>query len=115
MGVALGTEYKGRISRDLGYAMRAGYRSDSDVSGFSGVSIGSGLELGRGSFDFAWVPFGELGNSYRFTLHLKLGPPSENMGAPANIQLKQASAAMAPEKDKADPERDTALEQLLSL
>ncbi len=93
VGVALGTEYKGKISRDVGYAMRAGYRSDSDVTGFSGVSIGSGLEVGRAGFDFAWVPFGELGNAYRLSLHLKFGPPSDTMETPGHVQLKQASAA----------------------
>ncbi len=115
LGLALGSEYKGRINRDLGYAMRAGYRSDSDVEGFSGISIGSGLEIGRAAIDFAWVPFGELGNAYRLGLHLKFGPPSDNLGAPENVQLKQASATNAPGKDEPAAERDVALEQLLSL
>ncbi len=112
VGLALGSEYRGHISKDLGYAMRAGYRSDSDVSGFKGISIGSGLDLGRASFDFAWVPFGELGNAYRFGLHLKFGSSAENMGSPDKVQMKQASAVS--ERSPA-PERDRALEQLLSL
>ena len=93
--------------------MRAGYRSDTDVEGFSGISIGSGLELGRAAFDFAWVPFGELGNAYRFSLHLKFGPASQDIESPDNgVQLKQASATPA---DRDPGVRDAALEQLLSL
>ena len=112
VGMAFGTEYKGRISKDFGYAMRAGYRTDSDVDGFSGISIGSGLDVGRAAFDFAWVPFGELGNAYRFGLHLKFGPVPDSLESPSNVQMKQASA-----KPAQDPviEHDTALEQLLSL
>ncbi len=116
VGVALGTEYTGKISNTLGYAMRAGYRSDSDVTGFKGVSIGSGLELGRGAFDFAWVPFGELGNAYRFSLHVKFGPPSNVMDAPTPFQMKQAAATSSGVPTPAQKsESDAALEQLLSL
>jgi len=31
------------------------------------------MEFGRLGLDFAWVPFGELGNSYRYSMHLKFG------------------------------------------
>jgi hypothetical protein len=75
IGLALGGEYKHRISNGISASIRSGYRTDSDVSGLSGVAAGGGLEIGRASFDFAWVPFGELGNSYRFSLHLKFGDP----------------------------------------
>ncbi len=116
VGVALGSEYRGQISTTLGYAMRAGYRSDSDVAGFKGVSIGSGLQLGRGSFDFAWVPFGELGNSYRFSLHVKFGPSSDVLDTPGHVQMKQAAASAEPSPSPAAKgESDAALEQLLSM
>ena len=116
VGMAFGSEYKGQIKKDLGYAMRAGYRTDSDVEGFKGVSIGSGLTLGRGTLDFAWVPFGELGNSYRFGLHVKFGDSGDNMDAPGHLQMKEA--AVGPGKnDMPDnhSDSDPALEQLLSL
>jgi hypothetical protein len=116
VGLALGTEYKGKISKDLGYAMRAGYRSDTDVSGFSGVSIGSGLELGRGSLDFAWVPFGDLGNAYRFSLHVKFGPSGDTMDTPDQMRLKQAAVSPTDQASSASKsDSDAALEQLLSL
>lgn len=115
IGAALGTEYKGRISEAMGYAMRAGYRTDSDVSGFKGVSIGSGLSLGRGALDFAWVPFGDLGNSYRFALHVKFGTPDEQ-DMPGHRQMKSAALKSLATEDKRPADADgSALEQLLAL
>jgi hypothetical protein len=73
IGIALGGEYTRQLSEGMAVNLRTGYRSDTDVSGFAGVSAGGGLDVGRVSFDFAWVPFGDLGNSYRYSLHLRFG------------------------------------------
>jgi hypothetical protein len=81
IGLAFGTEYKHRIAHGIAGSVRSGYRTDSDVDGLSGLSAGGGLEVGRFAFDFAWVPFGELGNAYRFGLHVKFGEP-ESREAP---------------------------------
>jgi hypothetical protein len=105
VGLALGGEYKHPISHGITASLRSGYRTDSDVTGFSGVSAGGGLEIGRTSFDVAWVPFGDLGNAYRFSLHVKFGEPDQNI-LREPLQLRQADAGSP---------RDTALEQLLSL
>ncbi len=117
IGAAFGTEYRGRVTSDLGYAVRAGYRTDSDVDGLKGLSIGSGLSLGRGIIDFAWVPFGELGNAYRFSLHVKFGPVGENLDVPGHAQMKQASAAAGMDDNPSAPKDadSSALEQLLAL
>jgi len=105
MGLALGGEYKHPLAHGITASVRSGYRTDSDVTGFSGVSAGGGLEVGRAAFDFAWVPFGELGNAYRFGLHLKFGPPEErSLNTPS--QMKRVSSSSS---------RDSSLEQLLSL
>ena len=73
LGLALGGEYNNNISDFIGYSVRSGYRTDSDVEGLKGVAVGAGLRAGRARFDFAWVPFGELGSSYRFALHIRFG------------------------------------------
>jgi hypothetical protein len=73
-GLALGGEYRRPLFDVVGFSARAGYRTDTDVDGFAGVSAGGGLTVGRVSFDFTWVPFGDLGNSYRYALHIKFGP-----------------------------------------
>jgi len=102
IALALGGEYKHSLATSLAATMRAGYMTGSDVDGLSGISAGGGLVFGRAAFDFAWVPFGDLGNAYRFSLHLKFGADDD-----APRQLQRTS--------KAEPERDTSLEQLLSL
>jgi len=68
--VSLGAEYRKNISRDMNIFARAGYssRNTADLDTFSSVSFGSGIGLRNYSLDFAWVPFGKLGNTYRFSL-----------------------------------------------
>jgi len=92
MGLAFGGEYKKQLGRDMSASVRSGYRTDSDVTGLSGVSAGGGLEVGRFAFDFAWVPFGDLGNTYRFGLHIKFGEPAGS-SEPAPKMERHASAA----------------------
>ncbi len=104
IGLAVGAEYKKLITAGVSAAMRTGYRTGVDVGGLHGISAGGGLEFGRAAFDFAWVPFGDLGNAYRFSLHLKFGSAHDD-GTPRRLQK-----ASTPDKD-----RDTSLEQLLSL
>lgn len=105
VGLALGGEYRHPMAHGITATLRSGYRTDSDVTGFSGLSTGGGLEIGRTSFDFAWVPFGDLGNAYRFSLHVKFGNPDEKYLNEPSL-LKKADAG---------PARDADLEQLLSL
>jgi len=70
--VSVGTEYTRKFSDDLRAALRAGYFTrNTDADGFNGVSLGFGLGFGRAGFDFAWVPFGDLGNTFRYSLLLK--------------------------------------------
>jgi hypothetical protein len=106
--VAFGGEYKGRLVDGLRYAIRSGYQTGGTVDGLNGVSAGGGLTYGRVSLDFAWVPFGELGNTYRYAIHVKFGESSDNKNLTDNTHdsLKQANAS---------PGADAELQQLLSL
>jgi hypothetical protein len=56
-------------------ALRGGYHSDpADSLGFSaGWTAGLGLSLWGQQFDYAWAPFGDLGNSHYFSLVLHWG------------------------------------------
>lgn len=71
--VSIGTEYKKLITQEIGFAARTGYnsRSTKDIIGLSSVSAGVGLEWKGYGIDFAWVPFGKLGHSYRASLSAK--------------------------------------------
>lgn len=65
----------GELSRafgTLGAALRGGYNtSNADAEGLGGVAFGGGAWYGRLGVDFAWVPFGDLGATYRTTVRLR--------------------------------------------
>lgn len=68
---ALGGELTQPLRRDLRGALRAGWRSayaDSGLGGLSGLSAGAGLALPLLRVDYAWVPFGILGDTHRLGL-----------------------------------------------
>lgn len=51
-------------------SFRGGYnhRYSRKVEGFSGVTLGGGLDFERFVVDYAWVPFGDIGSTNRFWL-----------------------------------------------
>lgn len=56
--------------------LRTGYRyrhTGNELGPWSGFSAGAGIAFGRVSFDYAFAPFGDLGNSHRFSLNARLG------------------------------------------
>lgn len=72
--IGVGAEYTHAFTNDLSAALRAGYNTHrKDNPGMNGISIGMGLNFHRASFDFAWVPFGDLGNTFRYSLLVRFG------------------------------------------
>ena len=70
--VALGAEGRRSLSEGVGGAFRAGYTSSRrDIGGLAGITAGGGLSFQKASFDFAWIPFGSLGDAFRFSLLVK--------------------------------------------
>ncbi len=69
----IGSEWKGELSKDFArYALRAGYNSaGTDADSASGLTVGAGLGFGRLNLDFAWVPMGDLGNTFRYAAHMR--------------------------------------------
>jgi len=68
---SFGVEYRRAIGPNLSAAGRAGWEgrdSSSDLSGTTGLSFGAGMTLTRFGFDYAWVPYGALGDTHRFSL-----------------------------------------------
>lgn len=67
--VAAGGEFRRAISGKMDGVFRAGYSNHyKDVDGTSGVTLGAGLSFPGLAFDFAWVPFGDLGSTFRYSL-----------------------------------------------
>jgi len=70
--LAGGGEYAREFKHDMSASLRLGYTThNKDVDGLKGIAAGAGLRYSRLSFDFAWVPFGDLGNTFRYTISAK--------------------------------------------
>ena len=70
--VALGAQARKSLTENVTGAFRFGYTSArKDNEGLNGVSAGAGLSFPKASFDFAWTPFGTLGDAFRFSLLIK--------------------------------------------
>ena len=67
-----GTEYCVKVSKDVTLAARAGYGTGTeDTGGLSGVTGGIGADYGDYELDYAFSPFGDLGDVHRITFGLK--------------------------------------------
>lgn len=70
--LAFGTEYKHDFGDKVVGAARFGYNTkNTGAGGLSGLAFGMGLGLNNFGFDFALVPFGDLGTSYKYTMQVK--------------------------------------------
>ncbi|MFC1679556.1 PorV/PorQ family protein [Elusimicrobiota bacterium] len=72
---ALGTEIALDTPKRIKVLLRAGYNSRNTFSGLEGLrgfSFGTGTVVGDLSFDYAFAPFGILGNIHRFSFSYNL-------------------------------------------
>ncbi len=75
---ALGTEFVLATDKGMTFIGRAGYNSQTtpSVTGFTGVSVGAGFGFDRFCLDYAFVPFGGLGQAHRISLTARWGAKS---------------------------------------
>lgn len=73
--VDFGTEYLLPVKDAWNFSARAGYSSQTtgEVTGFTGLSLGIGLANKGLAFDYAFVPYGGVGITNRFSLSAKWG------------------------------------------
>lgn len=72
VSIGVGGEYRQPFAGKLIGAARLGFNSkNTDPGGLSGVAWGFGLGYSNFDFDFAWVPFGDLGNAFKYSLVVK--------------------------------------------
>lgn len=101
-------------------ALRLGYRVPTDLGALAGLTVGGGFgtELPGANLglDYAWIPFGELGNMHRISLNAVFGPKPRKRGKqgndgfylfpPANVQAvagnKQARIAWQAQTGRLD-------------
>jgi hypothetical protein len=69
---AAGGEYMHPLADNVMTALRFGYSTQrSDLEGFRAMTFGAGFSFHKARFDFAWVPFGNLGDTFRYSLLVK--------------------------------------------
>ncbi|MDD5302460.1 MAG: PorV/PorQ family protein [Elusimicrobia bacterium] len=69
---ALGAEGRHSLTEGITGSIRGGFNSSRrDNGGLAGLSAGGGLSFQKAAFDFAWIPFGALGDAFRFSLLVK--------------------------------------------
>lgn len=70
---ALGAEYALKLG-GISLPLRVGYNTKnvSDLDSLAGLGAGLGIGVSKFAFDFAWVPYGDLGQTYRVALKVKL-------------------------------------------
>lgn len=88
-----GTEYWLVEDGPWKFAGRAGYSSQTfqSVTGFSGPSIGIGIDDGNFAVDYAFVPYGGLGQAQRISLTYGFGaPPSGESRKPSRAKINQS-------------------------
>ena len=63
-----GGEWIQPVGTDFRLALRGGYgTAGTDAGGTTGLSFGGGLGFRRFDMDFSWVPFGDLGDTFRYS------------------------------------------------
>ncbi|TPW21615.1 MAG: hypothetical protein FD126_509 [Elusimicrobia bacterium] len=68
----VGAEYLHPFTDNVSGALRGGFNTHRiDNDGNNLMTFGAGVNFYRAGFDFAWVPYGDLGNTFRFSLLLK--------------------------------------------
>jgi hypothetical protein len=66
-----GMEYALKFTGGGAIALRTGYKTGVDTGGLSGLGAGLGISYKMFAFDFAWTPYGDLGDAMRGSLSLK--------------------------------------------
>ena len=69
-----GVEFIYKKMKDISLAGRVGYKTNTikDLNALSGLSAGAGFVWKRMAIDYVWVPYGDLGNTHRISLTIKM-------------------------------------------
>ncbi len=98
--VNVGTEYNVEIADNLNFDLRAGYEGrNKDIPGFNWINLGFGFEYLDYIFDYAFVPYGDIGMTHRFSFSIKFGKQVEkdrtvSPSVPIPFQTKETNTKM---------------------
>jgi len=66
-----GTEYVHKMHDGLSFVLRAGYNTrNNDTGGINGITAGFGVKFSGYSLDYAFVPYGNLGDTNRISISI---------------------------------------------
>ncbi len=101
------------IDENEAFFARAGYKSDRSQYTGSGLTAGIGIKSNNLRLDYAFAPYGDLGDSHRITLSFRFGVMRENIPVKNKYPSGQdTSSRQTPAaKDKTPTEKKTANEQ----
>jgi hypothetical protein len=70
---SFGAELQRLMPKDFTVALRGGYKtvSQEKLGGLSGLTAGAGVTWRQFALDFAWVPYGDLGDTFRYSMIVK--------------------------------------------
>jgi len=72
VNIGAGTEYVYKVKKGIEVAGRAGYSTvTKDAGGLNGITAGLGLGYEGYSLDYAFVPFGDLGDTHRLSFGIR--------------------------------------------
>lgn len=102
----IGAEYNLKFG-NFSFPIRAGYKTLNDFKTIDGLGVGLGFSWTGYALDIAWVPYGDLGNTYRVSLKIKSPAPAvvapqvpavtpEPAPAPAPVVVPQPPAEPIP-------------------
>jgi tetratricopeptide (TPR) repeat protein len=89
------------------FYLQAGFQQaleDNSVTGFTNLTAGIGLELSDIFFDYAYLPYGDLGDSHRVTIGYLFGSPpvqSSPTSTPSPIKIPTPSFSPTPQPSQA--------------
>ncbi|OGF44947.1 MAG: hypothetical protein A2452_08685 [Candidatus Firestonebacteria bacterium RIFOXYC2_FULL_39_67] len=70
IGFAAGTEFSVKVADNVNLIGRAGYYSRSNLNN---ITFGAGVKIDNISVDYAFEPFGDLGDTHRFSFNMQFG------------------------------------------
>jgi hypothetical protein len=80
-------------------ALRAGYRArlyGNEAGAWSGFSAGAGIAFEKVTLDYAFTPFGDLGNAHRFSLTYRFGDAGDRARASFSAPLPGGAPLVYP-------------------
>jgi hypothetical protein len=108
-----GTQYSIEIADDLNFALRVGYEGrNKDIPGFNWINLGFGFEYLDYKFDYAFVPYGDIGMTHRFSFGIKFGKQVDKIDLAEQERRAQQETNVPSQKKQAAQEQQQVIPEV---